>query len=342
MRKLLWLLMLVAVLGNVSGVETSSSSYKVNIYMGSGGMVAQNTTNETAYYGTGQVMIGNLTGATYHNLVGIYYIGATNTTITIVPTQGGGAPGSPAMVCNIELLNKSLVFTKDSLNTTLAVYNKGGYMIPITITKQEVPTVFGAKDILAVTDKIVVDRNRIEYLDVGLTDISQIREDTTVNLSLKSTRCDLSVPIYIQSVPPRYYDVRVSADKLLYSPNKVVNITVMLENKGDTPDKDTILKIYVIDPDGNKEYIYEEKLFEVSIGMTLIHENYYVTAPVGKYIVGVEYETEAQGLLTAQDTFYVTWFLSFNLIIIYAVIGVMLLIILLLVKRDKDKDTKNK
>lgn len=221
----------------------------------------------------------------------------------------GGTVSEKADPCQFHYAPKNITFHYLHLNETLTFINANPFTAFLTMSIPEVPTIFGMRGLLYSEEKKfnITGGNEKEIL-LWMSSNEKIRHDTTVSLLINSSdNCSIRIPITIKSVPPVFYDIRVVIDNIYYTEETFVNFSIIIENKGDLPDKDTVLSVYAIDEQGNKTYIHNEMLYEVPVGTTEKRLSYYLPANIsmGKHRIGIEYETEEQGLLTAYDTFFV-------------------------------------
>lgn len=295
------------------------------------------------YGSSGEIIIISISGKE----IGFFSHNLTEEIIVIPPS--GGAPGLEISrtECKWNITPKNIFFNVDNLNNYLNITNYGEFDAFIQVFKTYIPTVFGARDLLEIEKENFYLQNEESILfNVNLKDIRLIRENTTTSLQFKAgENCIKDIPIYISQVPAIFYDVKIQTEKdFLYIAGSIVKMKITLINKGDFPDKDTILKLYIINPDKNKEYFYEEKLFEIDVGETILEKEYFLSldAKNGKYTIGVEYETEEQGLLRAEDSFYVVSPLTllFTKLSFYASGFIVVVIIVLLIFLPRKKEVK--
>ena len=135
------LIIFILCLGGVYGHSASSASYKVNFYVGSGGVVATTSTNYNASLGMSQISIGPTASTAYIEQLGIFYIlnvttGATTSTTTLPPVHGAGAGAGGEYVKTADLnqpsnatgLNMTVTFEDlYGTNSTESTQKRGGY-----------------------------------------------------------------------------------------------------------------------------------------------------------------------------------------------------------------------
>lgn len=101
-----------------------------------------------------------------------------------------------------------------------------------------------------------------------------------------------------------YYDIIITVGKD-YEQGTVVKADLTLLNKGDKPDRDTILIYYLVDAYGNRIKEKREQLYEVPIGRT----NYQIElklpdkARLGEWKFKIEYLAMGQPLIEVWDSF---------------------------------------
>lgn len=241
-------------------------------------------------------------------------VNSTTVNITVsapvVPTAGGGGSGGSGFVeCPLEAIPSKTILNKKNNSRTILLYNKADFEVFVDIGKPLVPTLFGKKNILTIEqNNITIPANSLGEINISFKAFEYISSDTTVNIDLTSVfSCLTNYEVTISKDVDIFYDVKVLIDRLLYSREETVEFNITLENKGDTPDTDTNLLVYVMKPGNVKDIISEQKLFEVPVGNHTFESAYYIMPEdeTGKYLIGAEYTTENQGKLTAMDSFYV-------------------------------------
>jgi len=104
-----------------------------------------------------------------------------------------------------------------------------------------------------------------------------------------------------------YYDVIVNVIKDVHYPERVVTANISLFNKGDVPDRDSVLKYYLITPNGSKILSSVEQFEEIAPGEHHLIRR--ITLPadtvLGEWWFVAEYTTNFQPLIVVHDSFQV-------------------------------------
>jgi hypothetical protein len=104
-----------------------------------------------------------------------------------------------------------------------------------------------------------------------------------------------------------YYDVIVNVVDRFYSPGQTVVAEITIFNKGDLPDRDSVLRYYFSDPNSTLSLSSVEQFEEVSPGEHLFVREITLPpdAPLGDWSFVVEYDTAFQPLILVHDSFLV-------------------------------------
>lgn len=358
MKKIIILIFIVLFSHLSLGLNINSTNYNMDFVVSSG-LMNENTSTYNTSMTLGETPIGDQDYNSYDAWYGLQfnYTGTSNITTGETsseedeeePSGGEGSSGGIQVnptECNWNITPKYILFDMDNLKYALNITNHGEFDSFIEVHKTYVPTIFGAEDLLSIEkENFYLENDQSKLFNVELKDIRFIRENTTVFLNFESgANCKNTIPLYITEVPPTFYDLKINIKKAFYSIGNKINFDVKIINKGSIPDKDSILKLYIIEPNGEKRYFYEEILYEVNIGETLFEKEYILGTNdlLGKYFIGVEYETKEQGLLRAEDSFQVVQPHTLVLlnIVYYASALVIIIIIFLLLKRNNKKENE--
>lgn len=315
----------------LSGITTTDDSYKLSAV-------------------SGEVGIGNYTD-TYADKVGFLYALVDSTESTNAteeedtgppPSSGGSAWIAQYGDCDILINPGNITFDIDTLDVDIDMKNTEDNVKYVNFHIPRIPTLYGKKNILkSLNGTVKLMPNTTHTVSFTITDNEGLIENTEVTVLAQTGFCAVKIPALISEPTSIFYDMKIDTDKLYYSKDDTVNIETTIVNKADKPDKDTQIKVYIIDPRNDKSYIHEEVLYEVDIGETVIRNSYYISEGMdsGKYIVGTEYHTEDQGILRSQTTFHVLPAVNIMLLYIGIIMGVvtacLLLIIFIIKKQDK-------
>ena len=287
----------------------------------------------------------DLNDGTYNWKVGCYdLVNNADNSSTYVFSVSYKAPDTGAVgslyvgqgECKINVTPDKLIFNKANERATLKLKNDAVLDEYTKIILPEVPTLFGLQNYLEYSKEMFyLYHNSNDTVDILLTSMNGISEMTEVNMTVETRNCLLNIPIIILN-EKSLFDVSVATESLIYTKGDVVDITVNIINKGNALEKDTNLIISVIEPDGKKYQIAEEKIKEIDSSMNLKkHYEYFISEEksYGGYDVEVKFETERQGILSASKAFYVS---PFNVDIMYVIgIGIIMFIIIVFVFINK-------
>jgi len=111
----------------------------------------------------------------------------------------------------------------------------------------------------------------------------------------------------------RLYDLIVEVQKNVYIFGEVVNATIIIENKGDIPDKDTVLIYWLSNSINEKFGQTKEQFLEVPVGKTKLMKNIAIpeTGLIGEWRFNVNYSTSFQDTIEVYDSFRVKEDLTF-------------------------------
>ena len=236
-------------------------------------------------------------------------VGVTEENIGVSQGSSGSTYTAGKKSCNIEFSDKNIYLSYTNLRQEIRIINNNSYLEYTEFVKPNIPTVFGSKNIIALSENYFYLKAREnKSFFISIEDIKSIKENTTVIMPYKSGLCVGNITIFLEAPPPIYYDVKVSVDHLLYTQGETINATISIENKGVIPDKDTILSVFMIEPNGIKNQLSRQIMKSVDIGETVIPFIAILPkeASNGLYRIEALYETEEQGVLKASTSFFVT------------------------------------
>ena len=97
----------------------------------------------------------------------------------------------------------------------------------------------------------------------------------------------------------------MNVQKDVYNKEDIVEAEIIILNKGDIPDIDTVLIYYLTDLLGNKFGVSREQFQEVPIGKNILNRNIKLptNALYGEWRFNVEYYTLTQPTIFVYDTF---------------------------------------
>jgi len=139
-----------------------------------------------------------------------------------------------------------------------------------------------------------------------------------------------------------YYDVRVYSDKADYKKGENVPVEIKIENKGEYPDRDAVLRVYLENIETGKRYgQIQEFVREAELGVEIQKRVIQPTndIPEGKYLIIVEYETSVQPLIVSYKEIRIGGFFSLLRIIIGTV---MLLVVIGIIIYTEKRRMRNK
>lgn len=345
-------------LGNDTGYKPSQSYYMYVTNKTVLGLEDGKTgINETCFFVNTTLIFCNDTT----NVDWLYVIDLTPTIPIPTPSGGGGTSHSTGNKCDYIFNAESLTFSYFNMKNTIVIYNNNSFYHNIIIDNITAPTVYGKSEvIISNISSFKLNSNESKTVSFSLTNVNFIKNDILLNITIKnSIGCKKTIPTLIKKMPsflgmtlvgeptsPIFYDLRITTDKLIYAPQSLAKLYITIENKANTPDTDTMLKLYILKPQNNtqnqtfinKEYILEEILYSVPPGITALDRNYTIPGALGRYVIGAEYETANQGLLTAESTFFVAPVEAnaIYLLILVIIVTVLILLFVFLKKRPRE------
>lgn len=287
----------------------------------------------------GERGIGNYTTPPNFVEIGILYLLKIFSAPYTPPSTGGTGGGGTSLptiptTCGITISTQNLYFNSDKTEDYITI-KTDSIKRNISIIIPEVPTVFGKKQLLFTEDNsFTLDYNKNKTIKLELLP-SNIIDDINTSIIISSNYCNTTINVTVYKILPVFYDIRIAPEYMLYKKGEILTTFSTVENKGDIPDRDALIDIYLIDPDNRKTYYIRETMFEAKVGETRLLHRFALDkeAKNGKYTVGIEYTTENQGMIKAENTFYVTsvdrsiiYFSIFYLVIIIIIVTVFLIV----------------
>lgn len=278
LKKWIIILLFFGMINYTSAFQTSSENYNTSlIVIDSGGTnIASKNYNSTI--AISQIAYTNTSSENYKIYFGIFpfrFLKEITKIIVSPPSIGGGG-------------GRSLPTFETKLTTTLICKEIKLFRDKYTINNI---VSYEPLDLEQLQLKIFEMTERIISFDV--------LAGYTKNYEFYCNRTSTSISAY--------YDVIVEVKKISYSNGNEVEAKIIILNKGDIPDMDTILIYYLSDSLGNKIGITREQFLEMPIGKSTLTKSIIIPSNSlsGEWRFNVEYYTSIQPVIFVYDSFQV-------------------------------------